>query len=291
MKRHILAALLLCACSSEIVEPGYVGFMVRSTGEHRGVDPTPLYGRIWESIGEEVYKFPTSLQNTVWEAREGQPNESLTFSVAGGINVNIDVGMTFRVEPSKAGALYTRYHQTDLSALADGEIRNLVRDGIQQNAASMTVDEVLGEGRNRLLNLTLTRLQNQLSPHGIIVENLTFTSGPRLPANVQNAINASLEAQQRQVQAEARARGEVAAAEGRARAQRAQASGDAEALAIRTRADVENRRQMAQAYRELGASLSPSVLQYLYLQRWNGALAPTCGGPSNGLPMVVRQIP
>lgn len=293
MNRHIVLALALClGCSSEVIEPGYVGFMVRSTGDRRGVDPTPLYGRIWEGIGEEVYSFPTSLQNTVWEEhgrdRENNPvNESLSFSLSGGVSVNIDVGMTFRVDPAKAGTLYTRYHQTDLSVLADGEIRNLVRDGIQQNAASMSVDDILGDGRNRLLAVTLTRVRNQLSPHGIIVENLTFTSGPRLPANVQTAINASLEAQQRQAQAEARARGEVAAADGRARAQRAYAQGDADALLIRTRADLENRRLMAQAYRDLGASLSPGVLQYLYLQRWNGALASTCGG-STGLAQVVR---
>lgn len=272
-----LAAILgMSFMGCEVVEPGFVGFMVRKTGSNRGVDPTPLYGRVWEGIDEEVITFPTSLQNTIW--RRGDPDESISFSVRNGVPINVDVGITFRVEPGKAALLYQRYHQTSLSLLADGEIRNLVRDSIADNAVSMSVEEMLGAGRNQLQERSLERVRSQLGPHGIIVENLTFVSAPRLPENVQTAINASLEAQQRLSQAQARAASELAAAEGRARSQEAAARGDALALRIRTEADVENRRQMATAYRVLGESLNDNVLKYLTIQRWNGALAPTCGG-------------
>lgn len=286
-----LLSTLLGACHD--VDPGYVGVLVIKTGSNRGVQTQPRYGRVWVGYAEDLVKFPVTLQNTVWTkyTTEGSPtDESITFSVRGGVTVNADVGLTFRVDPLRAAALYTRYHQTDLSVLADGEVRNITRDCLSRESANMAVEDILGSGRNDLLNRSLHCIQERLHPHGMVVETLSFTSAPRIPENVQQAINRSLEAQQRLAQAEAQARAEVAQAEGRARAQRAAAQGEADALLIRTRADVENRRLMAEAYRGMSESLTPNVLRYLTLQRWDGTLPThTLGSQPPSLVTTITQ--
>lgn len=271
-----VAALMGCTD----VEPGFVGLRVHMTGGDRGVEHKPYYGRVYSEINVNVVEFPTTVQNAVWSRtpHEGSPNdESITFTVASGITVNADVSLNFSVDPTLAWKMYTRYHQTDLSVLADGQIRNDVRDCIGTHSAGMTIDSFLGDGRAALIQQAQQCTAERLRPHGLIIENLAFASAPRIPDNVQRAINASLEAQQHLAQAEAQARAEVAQAEGHGRAVRAEAQGAADALLTRTRADVENRRLMSSAYREMDASLTPRVLQYLAIQKWNGHPVPTYG--------------
>lgn len=269
---------VLVGCTD--VEPGFVGLRIHKTGGTRGVEHTPYYGRVYAAWNVDVVEFPTTVQNVVWTKTlgEGHPaDESITFTVASGITVNADVGLNFRIDPAKAWLMYTRYHQTDLAVLADGQLRNDVRDCLGDNAAGMPVEDFLGAARARLLERTTRCSQDRLSPYGVVVENIAFVNAPRIPENVQTALNASLAAQQRLAQAEATARAEVAQAEGHATAQQAAARGDAEALLTRTRADVENRRLMAEAYRALQPSLTPEVLRYLAIQHWNGQPVPTLG--------------
>ena len=285
-----LAIVSLAGCFTDVA-PGFVGLLVRKTGENRGVDPQPKYGRVYEGVNEEVVIFPITLQNTIWtkSPHEGSPtDESVTVAAAGGTPVNADVGLTFRVDPTKAASLYNRYHIADLGVLADGEIRNTARDCLANHASSITVETLLTTGRNALLGSSLTCLRERLAPHGLVIEGLTFTSALRLPDNVQRAISESLGAQQRLTQTRALAESEQAVARGHAEAERIRAQGDADALLIRTRADAEQRRLMAAAYRDMQASLTPQVLQYMAIQKWNGVPVPTFGANTIlSLPSIV----
>lgn len=280
----LVATLALAAATGcTDIEPGMVGLRVHKTGAQRGVEHTPYYGRVYAAYNVDLIEFPITVQNVVWSRapHEGSPtDESITFTVAHGITVNADVGLNFKVDPLKAYIMYTRYHQIDLNVLADGQLRNDVRDCLGDNAAGLTIDEFLGDGRARLLDATLRCVQGNIGQYGLLVENLSFVSAPRIPENVQRAINDSLAAQQHMVQAEAQARAELATAEGHARAVRAEAQGAADAMLTRTRADVENRHLMAQAYREMQPTLTPEVLRYLTIQHWNGHLAPSYGSNS-----------
>lgn len=290
------------ACGYNVVPPGSVGLLVVNAGGDRGIHLQPQGGRIWTGPNENVVVLPTTVHNTIWTASttEGAPHdESISFSVAGGVNVNADVGINFRLDPAKAERFYMQYHQ-DVPEFADGQLRNITRDCLGHEAAAMSISDnehgLLMGGRNELLAGALECIRTAVSPHGIIVEDLTFVGSFRLPQNVQAAINTSLEAQQHLAQAQAQGRAAQAAAEGEANAARARAqgaadaeriraTGDAAALTIRTQADLDNRRLMAQAYNSLNPTLTPAVLQYLSLTRWNGVLPTVSGGSSNG-PML-----
>jgi len=276
------------------VEPGFVGIVVTKFGSGRGVDHHPQVGRVYAGYGQEVVVFPITRQNVVWtkDIGEGNPtDESLTFAASGGVSVNADVGITYRVDPNHAADLYIMYHFTEMKQFSDGELRNVVRDALAHAACNMQVQDLLGNGRNTLLETAKADIIARLGPRGILVDNLTFVNAPRFPPNVQQAINASMEANQRLAQAEAQARSATATAEGTARAAEAEARGAANSLMIRTQADARNRILMAsaeaQANEIIELSTTARVLRYRAIQRWNGVLPTVQGGSQNILALDV----
>ena len=285
----ILALMVMVGCSPTTIPPGNVGLLVVNTGSDRGVHLIPQGGREWATFNEEVVVLPTTVHNVIWTAspHEGAPHdESISFSTSGGVNVNIDVGLNFHLDPQKAVQFYLQYHQ-DVSAFSDGQLRNITRDCLGHEAATMSISDnehsLLQGGRNELLTNALNCIRGVVAPHGIVVEDLTFVGSPRLPPNVQAAINTSLEAQQHMAQAQAQGRAAVAAAEGEASAARARAQGAADAqlitargnaaaLAISTQSELDSKRLLATAYSAMNTSLTPNVLQYLAIHQWNGVV-------------------
>ncbi len=286
------------------VEVGHVGIKVSLAGSQRGVQNTPIVTG-WVSynpLTESVIEFPTSVQNETWtkDRTESSPNdESITFASQEGVSVNADVAIAYHVEASKAPQLYARFRQSNIANLTDGYVHNLTRDIINEVASTMTVQEIYGAGKTRLLHTSQQRLNTRLNPDGFIVDQLSFTAALRLPDNVTRAINASIEASQNAVQAqnrvaqvEAEARQRVAHADGEARAAQTRATSDAQALLTRTAADARHLELMATAQananRTVQASLTPEVLRYQQIARWDGHL-PLYGG--SGSPSLLINAP
>jgi hypothetical protein len=89
------------------------------------------------------------VQNVVWtkDAHEGSTHdESITFSSQEGVNINSDIGLGFHIEPKMAPHLYLRYRKNDLLDLADGYVRNAVREAFSIEASQLPVQEIYGSG-------------------------------------------------------------------------------------------------------------------------------------------------
>jgi regulator of protease activity HflC (stomatin/prohibitin superfamily) len=247
----------------------------------------------YNPVTEMVVEFPTSVQNIVWtrDAHEGSPtDESITFASSEGVSVNADVGLAFHIEATKAPQLFARFRQRDLGVLAHGYIRNVVREAINETAAEMPVQQIYGVGKTRLLNDSLGKVVTRLAPDGFVIDQLTFNSALRLPDNVVGAINRAMEATQNAIQAENRVRQiraeadqQIAAARGQAEAARQRASGEADALLIRARAE-------AQANEIIRLSMTPQVIQYRSLERWDGHLPVVSSGQIPMLTMDTAQV-
>jgi len=271
------------------VDAGHVGIRVKLAGSSRGVDDIPVVTGwvFYNPLTEQLVMFPTSVQNIVWtkDPHEGNPHdESLTFSSAEGANINADVGLSFHIEPSLAPHLYLRFRKNDLIELANGYVRNAVREAFNLEASQMPVQNIYGADKGKLVLAVTKRLQDLLGKDGFILDQLTINGALRLPENVATAINRTLEQTQQAIQAENRVRQvkaeaeqAVTQAEGQASAARAHARGEADARLITARAE-------AKANLILRASTSAAVLQYRALDRWNGRLPVMNGG--GALPML-----
>jgi regulator of protease activity HflC (stomatin/prohibitin superfamily) len=287
----VLLGLILLVGSSCITRVGaaQVGIRIKLAGSERGVENVPVVTGwvFYNRLTEQVIIFPTSVHTTVWtrDVRETSPiDESITFSSSEGVNINADVALSFHIDPAKAPHIYLRFRQTTLEALADGYIRNAVRDVFNIAASKRTVDRIYGSGKVEFLGEVKEHLQAKLAADGFLIDQLTFSSSLRLPENVVGAINRAMEATQLAIQAENRVRQvkaeadqAVTKAEGEAAAARAKARGEADAKLLRAEAE-------ARANLLVRASTSPKVLQYRALERWNGRLPVMNGG--GALPML-----
>src|SRR5665213_2677287 len=141
----IVVSIVGCSASTRI-DAGHVGIRVKLAGSDRGIQDMPVVTGwvFFNPATEQIIIFPTSVQNIVWtaSAHEGRTvDESITFSSSEGVNINADVGLSFHIEPGLAPKLYGRFRQNDLLALADGYVRNTVREAFNDVASKLPVQD------------------------------------------------------------------------------------------------------------------------------------------------------
>jgi len=287
----VVLAFIGTSCATRI-DAAHVGIRVKLAGSSRGVDDIPVVTGwvFYNPLTEQIVQFPTSVQNIVWtkDPQEGRAVDgSITFSSEEGVNINADIGLSFHIESAMAPHLYLRFRKLDLMELADGYVRNAVRESFNLVASRMAVQGIYGADKGKLLSDVQAKLQEQLGKDGILIDQLTINGALRLPENVATAINRAMEATQQAIQAEnkvrqvkAEAEQALTLAEGQAAAARARARGEADARLITSKAE-------ARANLILRYSTSGSVLQYRALERWNGKLPVMNNGQ---LPMLTFDI-
>jgi regulator of protease activity HflC (stomatin/prohibitin superfamily) len=278
----VVASAVGCATTTR-VDAGHVGIRVRLAGSDRGVAdmPTVTGWVFFNPLTEQIVIFPTSVQNVVWtaSAHEGKAvDESITFSSTEGVNINADIGLSFHIDPLMAPKLYARFRQNNMILLADGYVRNAVREAFNEVASKMPVQEIYGAGKSKMLGDVTQKCREVLGKDGIVIDQLTINGTLRLPQNVADAINRAMEATQNAIQSENRVRQvraeadqAITQAHGQAEATRQKAQGEADSLLIRARSE-------ARANEIIRLSMSPAVLQYRSLERWDGKLPTFNGG-------------
>lgn len=274
-KFGLLFSLLLCVftllfssgCSK--VPAGHVGIKVNLLGSSKGVETEQLgVGRYWIGINEELYTFPTFTQNSVWTAdkREGSPDdESITFQTVEGMSVNADVGISYSVIPEKVPAVFQKYRKS-LDEITDVYLRNMVRDAFVAIASTQTIENVYGAGKAEMLKVVEESVRKQCEGM-FIIERIYLISDLRLPDKVVDSLNKKIEATQKAQQRENEVR------EAKAEAEKAVAKAEGEARSITLMADAQ-----AKANIIIAKSLTPELVSYKAIERWDGKLSTTMAG-------------
>lgn len=299
VRRLITAAILvvgfLVVSSATVtrIDAAHVGIRVKLAGSARGVQDIPVVTGwvFFNPLTEQIVEFPTSVQNVVWtaSANEGRAtDESITFSSSEGVNINADIGLSFHIDPSLAPHLYLRFRQPNLMLLADGYVRNAVREAFNVVGSKMLVQDIYGAEKAKLIADVNDRLREALGKDGFLIDQITINGALRLPENVAQAINRAMEATQNSIQAENRVRQvraeadqAIAQAHGQAEAARQRAQGEADAVLIRARAD-------AKANEIIRYSTTAAVLQYRAIEHWDGKLPMMNGGGQ--LPLLTFDV-
>jgi len=272
-----LAVLMLgsvAACST--VPAGHVGVKVFLLGGDKGVDSEELgVGRYWIGPNEQLFIFPTFMQNYVWtkDPSEGSPNdESISFQTADGMTANADVGISYSIDPSKVTTIFQTYRR-GVDEITDTFLRNMVRDALVKEASNKPIEYVYGAGKADLMASVQKDVSDQVAAIGIKIDKIYWIGEIRLPQTVIESINnknaATQMAQQRQ--------NEVAQATAEAQKRVAEAKGEADSILLKAEAQ-------AQANKILAQSLTAEFVQYEALQKWDGKL-PTMTG-SSAIPFV-----
>ena len=246
-------ALLLAACGQ--VKPGHVGIKINQFGSGAGVSTEPLQvGTYFTPIGTNIIEYPVFTQTYTYTAstQEGAANnEEFTFNDKNGLNISADIGVSYSVNPELAPKLYSKF-RTDAAGLVTNQIRNTIRNALNDRASVLGVEEIYGPKKEALLNQVQADVAAYFAPYGLIVEKLFWAGTLRLPQAVHDQINLRISNEQAALAAQAN----VATATANALAKIEAAKGDATANQL-----------IAESLRT-----NPEIIQLRAIEKWNGVL-------------------
>lgn len=268
-----LGALVAC----DYVPAGNVGVKVNLLGGDKGVDSQVVgVGRYWLGWNEELYLFPTFMQNYVWTAGvdEGSPNdESISFQTADGMTANADLGISYSIDPDKVSIIFQTYRR-GVEEITDTFLRNMVRDALVKQASNKPIEYVYGAGKSELLAAVQKDVADQVGPLGINIGKIYWIGEIRLPPTVIESINAKNAATQMAQQR----LNEVQQSKAEADKKIEDARGVAESI-------LKVAEAQAKANKILSESLTVEFVQYEALQKWDGKL-PTTMVPGQATPFI-----
>ncbi|MEI7643174.1 MAG: prohibitin family protein [Chloroflexales bacterium] len=278
----IAAGLLSLMTSSwRSISPGYVG-IVFDKASHL-VTPGALEPG-WTFINpftQAIQEYPVTIQNyaMVLKSSEGSTtgDDSIKIQSSEGQQLNLDVVIQYQVIRAEAGTLYQDWGGADISVVEDRVVRQYTRTQVPAIAAGYTWEQVVSSQRAEMTTKITEALHTEFARRHLELVSFGIRE-VHLPETLQQALNSKIQAQQQAEQqkyqleqARVKADQDKVVAQGQAQALQAQAEGEAAATRIRAEAQAE-------ANLKLAASLTPALIQYQQVQRWDGKLPVFSGG-------------
>jgi regulator of protease activity HflC (stomatin/prohibitin superfamily) len=262
-------ALVIFLFCRERVDFGHAGVRVNYYGSNAGVDPTfiPPGVVFYNPFTQGIEEYPTTEKWVVWDG-----DEALTISDKNGAIINTDIALALHFQADKVPVLYSRTRRSYESIIHE-YLRILVREKINRETEKLDVVQIFGEERSKLLDRAEQALNDELKELGIVVSTLAFQDEFRVSASIKASIEQVIVAGQEVVKAEQK----VKQIEAEARQAQAKAEGESQAVLIAAQ-------KQAEANRVLNESLTPELIQYEALQKWDGKL-PTVSG-TGAVPFV-----
>jgi regulator of protease activity HflC (stomatin/prohibitin superfamily) len=276
--------------SATRIEAGYTGIEVNLAGSQRGASEIPIRtGWVFYSpLTTQIIEFPTYVQTVKWtrDTSEGHPlNEEMGFNSKEGMEIFVDVSLSYAIEPTKVPDFYVKYRVNDLELFTHGILRDIVRNSLNEVASTYVVEDIYGEKKAEFLGKVEQQIQAKVTNVGVGVQQFGFIGAPRVPAVIATAITAKAQA----IQEAERAKNELATTQAEAAKKIAEADGDAKSEV--TRAEGE-----ANANRIRQTSITPQLLelrrlenQRAYIDKWNGQLPSVQAGQGSGFLMELPK--
>jgi regulator of protease activity HflC (stomatin/prohibitin superfamily) len=271
------------------IEAGHVGVEINLAGQQRGASEIPIRTGwvVYSPLTTQIIEFPTYVQTVKWtrDTSEGHPiNEEMGFNSKEGMEIFVDVSLSYAIEPAKAPDFYVKYRVDDLDRFTHGILRDIVRNSLNEVASTYVVEDIYGERKAEFLNKVQGMIQQKVTPVGVGVQQFGFIGAPRVPSVIATAITAKAQA----IQQAERARNELATTQAEAAKKIAEAEGDAKSLVTRAQGE-------ADANRIRQNSLTPQLLELRRIEnnralidKWNGQLPTVESGAGSGM---ILQLP
>ena len=257
------------------IRPGYVGIVFDKANHNvttGALDPG------WAFINpftQAIQEYPVTIQTyqMVQKGSEGQirGDDSIKIQSNEGQQINLDVVIQYQVEKVKASQLYVDWGGAPIEVVEDGVVRQYTRSQVPVVAAQFGWKEITSTKRGEVVKQITEILRREFDTRHLNLVSFVIRE-VHLPQSLQDALNQKIQAQQaaeqqkyQLQQAQVKAQQDVAQATGLANAMKAQAEGEAQATLTKARAQAE-------ANDLLAKSVTPSLIQYEQLQRWDGKL-------------------
>ena len=271
------------------IEAGHVGVEINLAGKQRGASEIPIRTGwvLYSPLSTQIIQFPTYVQTVKWtkDINEGHPiNEEMGFNSKEGMEIFVDVSMSYAIEATKVPEFYIKYRIADMDMFTHGILRDVVRNSLNEVASTYVVEDIYGEKKAEFLRKVQSIIEQKMSPVGVSVQQFGFIGAPRVPSVIAAAITAKAQA----IQQAERARNELATTQAEAAKKIAEAEGDAKSLVTRAQGE-------ADANRIRQNSLTPQLLELRRIEnnramidKWNGQLPAVQSGQAGGM---LLQLP
>ena len=265
------------------IEAGHVGVEINLAGKQRGASEIPIRTGwvVYSPLSTQIIEFPTYVQTVKWtkDINEGHPvNEEMGFNSKEGMEIFVDVSMSYAIEPTKVPDFYVKYRVDDMDRFTHGILRDVVRNTLNEVASTYVVEDIYGEKKAEFLRKVQTMIEQKMSPVGVSVQQFGFIGAPRVPSVIAAAITAKAQA----IQQAERARNELATTQAEAAKKIAESEGEAKSMVTRAQGE-------ADANRIRQNSLTPQLLELRRIEnnralidKWNGQLPTVQTGQGGG---------
>ena len=271
------------------IEAGHVGVVINLAGQQRGASEIPIRTGwvVYSPLSTQIIEFPTYVQTVKWtkDLSEGHPiNEEMGFNSKEGMEIFVDVSLSYAIEPTRVPDFYVKYRVGDMDIFTHGILRDVVRNSLNEVASTYVVEDIYGEKKAEFLRKVQTMIEQKMAPVGVGVQQFGFIGAPRVPAVIATAITAKAQA----IQQAERARNELQTTQAEAAKKIAEAEGDAKSL-------VTHAQDESDANRIRQNSLTPQLLELRRIEnnralidKWNGQLPTVESGQGGGM---ILQLP
>ena len=262
------------------INPGYVGIVFDKA--HHNVT-TGALDPGWAFINpltQAIQEYPVTIQTypMVQSTYEGtERDDSIKVQSNEGQQINLDVVIQYQVEKAKASQLYLDWGGAPIAVVETGVVRQYTRSQVPVVASKYTWEEITSTKRAEMVKEISSVLGTEFDRRHLTLVSFGIRE-VHLPQALQRSLDQKIQAQQaaeqqkyQLQQAVVKADQDVAQATGQANAVKQTAEGEAQATLTKAKAQ-------AQANDLLSKSLTPSLIQYEQLQRWDGRLPMFQGG-------------
>ena len=263
-----LSLITLFVTSCTVVDSGEIGIMFHkwstSQDNYGGVEGTCSGWVFYNPMSTDIFTYPTFIQRKNYEPFTVNAKDASTFTM--------DPQLAYRIDPAKACGIFTKYRKP-VEELESGYIRTCIYEAYRTCANRYTSDSLMSN-RAQFEADVRSRLEKSLQNEGFIVEE--FTSAITPPKTLSDMIDAKNKA----VQSALKAENEVKEAQANAKIAIAKAQGAAEAKRIA--ADAE-----AYANAKIASSITPTLVQKMWVEKWDGDMPTTVTGGSTSMMLGV----
>jgi regulator of protease activity HflC (stomatin/prohibitin superfamily) len=255
----------------EKVGAGYAGVVYSASG---GVEPVALgQGYHWLGFTQSLTEYPISTE-TVKLLQKGKNDESFSVATRDGKNVSVDTTYSYHMDITKLPQIYTKFRGADTTSIEAGYIKIALQKAIQNVTSTYGVLDLYGEKRDEITNKITANFTSVMEPEGIIIEQFSFAEIRPDDATLKS-IQAIVDTQNEIKNLELQKQKETIEAERK----RIEAQGIADSEVIKAEGT-------AKANEALRESLTPELVEKMWIDKWDGKQPQVSGGNT---PMI--QLP
>jgi prohibitin 2 len=262
----IIILLFIVSASVKIVDAGYRGVLLK-------------FGAVDTSVAlNEGIHFVTPFRDSVvqMEVRTQKTVENAASASKDLQDVTTQVALNYRINPNSAQVVYQQLG----FEYGNRVIAPAIQESVKQVTARFNAEELITM-RETVKNQIEQQIKARLAPYNILVDTISITEF-QFSDQFRKAVEAKVEAQQRALQAQNDLRRiEIEAQQNEAKAVGEQKANVARSEGVR-QSNVLQAEGESQAIKIIDQQLrtSPTYLEWLKTQRWDGKLPLVTGGGS-----------